>query len=108
MRSCEILVNKIKAGILREEDNGTFEFRYDKEYLKRENAKPVSLTLPLREEPYYSPYLFPAFSNMLTEGENRKIQAYLFGLNPEDDFGIMLESCTFDVIGAITVNPLVK
>ena len=63
MRSCEVLVNRIKAGILTEDDNGTFEFRYDKEYLKSENAKPVSLTIPLREEPYYSPYLFPAMIN---------------------------------------------
>lgn len=81
---------------------------YFPEYLDRDAAKPVSLTLPLRKEPYHSRYLFPAFANMLSEGENRQIQARLLHIDPEDDFGIMLETCREETIGVITVNPIRK
>lgn len=106
MRSCEIYLDGIKAGVLDEKPDGSFIFVYDNEYLDREDAKAVSLTLPLTKEPYHSPRLFPAFANILSEGENRRIQSQLFHVDPEDDFGIMLQSCRFDTIGAITVKPL--
>lgn len=108
MRSCEVLVNKIKAGILEENDKREFIFTYDKEYLERPDAKPVSLTLPIRKEPYFSQYLFPTFANMLSEGENREIQSQLLHVDPEDDFGIMLETCLYDTIGAVTIKPIKK
>lgn len=108
MRSCEILVNKEKAGILKELDNREFIFVYYPEYLKKEDAKPVSLTMPLREEPYYCKHLFPPFANMLSEGENREVQSRFLHIDPNDDFGIMLETCLYDTIGVITVNPLQK
>ncbi len=75
MRSCEIYVHRIKAGILTEDDNREFTFAYDRVYLLGDNAQPVSLTLPLRPEPYHSSFLFSAFSNILSEGENRQIQS---------------------------------
>lgn len=108
MRKCEILVNKVKAGILTELDDRTFLFEYIPEYLARPDAEAVSLTLPLSSEPYSSEYLFPAFFNMLSEGENRKLQSEILRIDPDDDFGIMLETCTYDTIGAVTVNPIKK
>ncbi|MDE7165835.1 MAG: HipA N-terminal domain-containing protein [Bacteroidaceae bacterium] len=106
MRSCDIYVHGIKAGVLTENDKREFTFAYDRAYLLGENARPVSLTLPLRAEPYHSPFLFPAFSNILSEGENRQIQSQLLHIDGEDDFGIMLATCQFDTIGAITVKPI--
>lgn len=106
MRSCDIYLNRVLAGKLTETDTREFIFEYYPDYLQKENAKPVSLTLPLSKEPYKSKYLFPAFANILSEGENRKLQSQLFHIDPEDDFGIMLETCQFDTIGAITVKPL--
>lgn len=106
MRSCEILVNKVRAGILEEDDNGGFTFTYDAQYLNGRNPKPVSLTLPLRAEPYHSKYLFSTFANMLSEGSNREVQSQLLHIDPSDDFGIMLATCQHDTIGVVTVNPL--
>ena len=106
MRSCEIYIHGIKAGILTEDDNREFIFFYDRTYLLSAKARPASLTLPLREEPYHSPFLFPAFSNILSEGENRQIQSQLLHIDAEDDFGIMLATCQSDTIGAITVKPV--
>lgn len=106
MRSCEVYVHGIKAGILMENDKHEFEFTYDRAYLLSENAQPASLTLPLRPEPYRSAFLFPAFSNILSEGENRQIQSQLLRIDAEDDFGILLNTCRFDTVGAITVKPI--
>lgn len=89
-----------------EEDNRTFCFAYDKAYLLNEKSGPVSLTLPLQAEPYRSNVLFPVFANMLSEGENRQIQSQLLHIDAEDDFGILLATCQFDTVGAITVKPI--
>lgn len=106
MRQCEVYVHGIRAGILTENDNREYVFTYDKSYLLEGKNPPVSLTLPLREEPYHSPYLFPFFFNMLSEGENRQIQSQLLHIDAEDDFGILLATAQYDTIGAVTVKPL--
>lgn len=107
MRRCEVYLHGVKAGMLTESDCREFIFVYDEAYLLNGKNKPVSLTLPLRAEPYRSSHLFSAFSNMLSEGENRQIQSRLLRIDADDDFGILLATCQFDTIGAITVKPIV-
>lgn len=55
------------AGRLQETDNG-YRFQYDADYLQTANALAVSLTLPLRAEPYESHTLFPFFDGLIPEG----------------------------------------
>lgn len=105
MRQCEIYLHGTKCGILTE-DASRFTFKYDKAYLIGDNPEPVSLTLPIRDEEYSSEYLFPAFANILSEGENRQAQSQLLRIDPEDDFGIMMATCESDTIGAITAKPI--
>ena len=105
MRQCEVYLHGIKAGVLSENDSREFTFTYDKAYLLSESCDAVSLTLPLRSEPYNSPFLFSVFANMLSEGDNRQIQSQLLRIDPEDDFGILLATCQYDTVGAITVKP---
>ena len=45
------------SGIIAETEEG-YIFTYDQDYLDREDAVAVSLTLPLRQEPYKQPYCF--------------------------------------------------
>ena len=106
MRQCEVYVHGIRAGILTEDDRREYTFAYDKAYLLGMGNPPVSLTMPLRSEPYHSPYLFPFFFNMLSEGENRQIQSQLLHIDAEDDFGILLATAQSDTIGAVTVKPI--
>ena len=47
MRQAEIYRKDVHAGILTE-DGGEYRFCYDEAYLKREDALPVSLTLPFK------------------------------------------------------------
>ena len=44
--------------------------------------------------------------NRASAGENRQIQSQLLRIDPEDDFGIMLATCAYDTIGAITVKTI--
>lgn len=108
MRQCEVYLHGIMVGILTESDSREFTFSYDKTYLLSDNCEAVSLTLPLRLEPYHSPYLFSVFANMLSEGANRKAQSQLMRIDADDDFGILLSTCQFDTIGAITVKPITQ
>ena len=105
MRQCEVYLHDIRAGLLTEEDNGEYVFAYDSPYVA-DKMPPVSPTMPLREEPYRSPYLFAVFFNMLSEGENRQTQSQLLHIDSDDDFGILLATAQNDTIGAITVKPI--
>lgn len=106
MRQCEVYVHGIYAGILKELQNPyEYMFEYDGVYL-RQKLEPVSLTMPLRCEPYKSPVLFPYFFNILSEGENRDMQAACLHIDREDDFGILLATARYDTPGAVTVKPI--
>jgi len=107
MRQAEIYCHDIKAGILKEKVPGRgYTFEYDHEYLKNGGNEPISLTMPLRDTPYQSEYLFPLFTNMLPEGANRKIVCRSWRIDESDFFGLLLKIATFDTIGAITVKEI--
>lgn len=106
MRRCEVFVHDQKAGVLKEISRQNYEFDYDRDYLQKQNAVPVSLTLPLSDKPYHSKVLFPFFFNMLSEGENRELQSRLQHIDKDDDFGILLATAQYDTIGAVTVKPI--
>lgn len=102
MRKCKVLVHGVIAGELTEHDNPKeYVFIYSPEY----KGEPVSLLMPVRSEEYRSEHLFPYFANILSEGENRSIQASVLRKDKDDDFGILLETAQFDTVGAVTVVP---
>lgn len=96
-----VYYNKIKAGIIEQTDEG-YQFIYDQKYLKRKQAKAVSLTLPLQEEPYVSKYLFPFFDGLIPEGWLLDIAVETWKLNPNDRMKLLLTVCE-DCIGAVSV-----
>src|ERR1700754_676420 len=98
MRAAQVLYNEQLAGILSKTDN-SYRFVYDKNYLAIPGSKPVSLTMPLREAPYESTVLFPAFVNRLSEGANKKIQSRLLKIDETDYFSLLLATAGNDNIG---------
>ena len=100
-----MLVNGIVAGRLLQESPESYRFTYNEEYVRNHQEDPVCLAMPVRKEPFTSPYLFPFFSNMLSEGSNRAFQTRLFHLDPDDDFSLLLEIARYDTIGTVTVQP---
>jgi HipA-like protein len=102
-REANIYINKTKAGELTELD-GTFCFQYDQSYLSMSNAKPISLTFPLRTEPFTSKTLPPFFCGILAEGVNKEIQCRMLKVDEKDLFGLLLLTADKDTIGAVTVK----
>jgi HipA-like protein len=106
MRQAEIYMNNILAGILTEENRNSFVFQYNETYFADQNKPAVSLTLPKTQKEFHSKFLFPVFSNILSEGANRKLQSRLLKIDEEDDFGILLATAQYDTVGAITVKQI--
>jgi serine/threonine-protein kinase HipA len=104
MRAAQVLYNGQLAGIL-SKSAGIYRFVYDKNYLATAK-QPVSLTLPLREAPYESEVLFPAFVNRLSEGSNKAMQNRLLKIDENDYFSLLLATAGSDSIGPITIKEI--
>ena len=90
------------AGTIEENDDG-YRFCYDEEYLKGDNPKPVSLTLPLRKEPYISKTMFSFFDGLIPEGWLLHIVSKNWKIDQKDRFGLLLVACK-DCIGAVRIQ----
>jgi len=113
MRQAIVNRNENFAGILTEEDNGHFTFRYDDAYFLNDDLPSISLTLTKKQQTYKSDYLFPFFFNMLSEGankklqcRNKKLQCRHYQIDERDSFGLLLAIAQYDTIGAVTVKPI--
>ena len=84
------------------EDDRTVAFRYDEAWLQDAGAVPVSLTLPLRSEPYTTTGLHPFFENLLPEGWLLEIATSKLKISKDDAFGLLVATCA-DCIGAVEV-----
>lgn len=60
-RRAKVLVQEEFCGWIEETENG-YRFQYQSQYAK-DRKPPVSLTMPLQEEPYESAVLFPFFKD---------------------------------------------
>lgn len=102
-KSGKVYLRDIFAGMITEDENG-FSFQYDTAYLRMEGAKPISLTLPLQEEPYISPVMIPFFDGLIPEGWLLEIAEENWKLDPKDRMSLLLKFCK-DTIGAVSVIP---
>lgn len=92
------------AGMIEETETGGFRFSYSAAYLRQPEAHAISLTLPLRLEPFESPVLFSFFEGLLAEGSLRDLQCRQHKIDPLDPFGLLLHTAQQDVIGCVTVE----
>lgn len=104
MRQGRVFVDNRFAGIIQETDEMQYIFTYSPDYLGETAPRPVSVTMPLRPEPYISDILFPFFFNLLSEGENREAQSQLLHIDKHDDFGFLLATAHSETIGNVTVK----
>lgn len=104
MKQGKVFYDQILAGTIREDESG-FVFAYDTAYLAREDAKPVSLTLPLREEPYVSQVMFPFFDGLIPEGWLLDVAVESWKINPRDRMALLLACCR-DCIGAVSIHSM--
>lgn len=104
MKQAAIFYQNRKAGVLTEDADG-YTFVYNKEYLSSDNARAVSLTLPLCETPYQSNVMIPFFDGLIPEGWLLDIAAKNWKINKNDRMGLLLACCQ-NCIGAVSVLPI--
>lgn len=107
LRRGRVFVHGAPAGWVDERDDGTYAFSYDPTYLRRRDATPVSLTMPLRAEPYEARQLMPFFDGLIPEGWLLDLHVTNWKLDARDRMGLLLSACR-DCIGAVHVEPEVE
>jgi serine/threonine-protein kinase HipA len=104
MRRATIKYNNIKAGILRELDNGEYEFLYNENYIKTYPDLFITFQMPVNKFAYRSNRLFPFFDGLIPEGWLLNIASDSWKININDRMGLLLACCQ-NVIGAVSVHP---
>jgi serine/threonine-protein kinase HipA len=105
MRKAEVLLKNVLVGVLEELERG-YRFTYSMDHLDDPKALPVSLTFPLRKEPFEDKRLFPFFDGLIPEGWLLEIAEQTWKIDPRDRMGLLLACCR-DCIGAAGVVPIV-
>jgi serine/threonine-protein kinase HipA len=85
------------------DDRKLFCFQYDPLWLELSRI-PLSLSLPLRPEPYLDDQSHPFFANLLPEERIRAVVARNLGISLNNDFGL-LERIGGDCAGAVSFVP---
>ena len=101
-RKAGVFVQNRFAGVLEETEEG-YLFSYAKDYLDSTEAVAVSLTLPLRTEPYRSSVLFPFFDGLIPEGWLLNIVNRNWKIALQDRCGLLLAACR-DCIGDVSIR----
>lgn len=104
MKQAKILMYDKIVGILTEDEDG-FIFEYNVEYLSDTSSEPISLTMPLKETPYYDKVLFPFFDGLIPEGWLLDIAERSWKISQRDRMSLLLACCK-DCIGAVSVVPI--
>ncbi len=102
MRRAEIYLFDKHTGTLTESDTG-YAFTYSLEYLNSESPLPISVTMPLREEPFTSSILHPFFDGLIPEGWTLNIAVKSWKLEKHDRMGLLMACCR-ECIGAVSVR----
>ena len=101
MKQGKVFLHDRYAGLLTEDENG-FTFVYDTAFLHSEHAAPISLTLPLTDQPYRATVLFPFFDGLIPEGWMLNIAENSCKIKQRDRMSLLLACCK-DCIGAVSV-----
>lgn len=100
-----VYLNNRLVGSLVKEPSGAIDFRYDESWLNWEQAFPVSLSLPLREDAYRGKPVVAVFENLLPDSDNlRRRVAEKVGARGTDAYS-MLEAIGRDCVGALQFIP---
>jgi serine/threonine-protein kinase HipA len=108
MRQAKILYKDEEAGVLTQNDDGSFVFQYNAAWMADSKKPGICLGFPKSEQEYYSKFLFPFFYNMLPEGSNKQIVCKYNRIDKNDYFGLLLTTAKYDSIGAVRVIKIVK
>lgn len=96
-----VKLNNKFVGVLEQDEQGKMAFLYHEK-----TARPLSLSLPLQSNRYYTEKECKSFfGGLLPESENtRKAVGRKYGVNPKNDFSL-LKAIGYDCAGAVSFHP---
>ncbi len=92
------------VGTLRQEDSGRLTFTYSRECFERPEAAALSLSLPLKEEPFDDRQARPFFAGLLPDDLVRERLARYLGVSRHNDFALLAE-VGGECAGAVAFHP---
>lgn len=100
-----VFLNSRHVGRLNRSSTGAVDFQYDRSWLDWENALPVSLSLPLREDRYIGAPVIAVFDNLLPDSDSiRRRLAEHSGAEGIDAYSL-LSAVGRDCVGALRFLP---
>lgn len=84
----QVRIDGVAVGSLWLDGRKRFCFQYDEEWLTTSRI-PLSLSLPLRREPYDDDESHPFFANLLPEEKIRTVIARNLGVSLNNDYGLL-------------------
>ena len=104
-RPLRVFINGQLVGFFLKDPGGTVAFGYDESWLARDKAIPVSLSLPLREDPFKGPAVAAFFENLLPDSETlRRRVSEKVGAEGMDAYSL-LSRIGRDCVGALQFLP---
>jgi len=103
-RILDVYLNEKKAGQLTQDENGALSFAYDGEYLSGGAHPAISVSMPLREEPFPDRVARTYFSGLLPDERARRRLASALGVSEGNAFGL-LEVIGGECAGALSLLP---
>lgn len=101
-RIAEVYVHDKLSGFLKEYERGK---KYSFSYLSEYSGPPVSLTMPVREDPYFFTTFPPFFDGLLPEGIQLESLLRRQKIDRSDYFSQLL-AVGSDMVGSVTVYPV--
>lgn len=90
MSLLDVYLHADRVGTLERLDQGRIRFAYDEAWVER-GGRPISLSLPVREEPYADDAARPFFAGLLPEGEFLRTLARNFAVSAGNAFTLLRE-----------------
>ncbi len=100
-----VFLNSRLVGQLRRESSGAITFQYDPSWLEWQPALPVSLSLPLREQPYIGTPVLAVFENLLPDNDSLRRQIAARARAEGTDAYSLLGAIGHDCVGALQFLP---
>ena len=100
----DVYLRQALVGRLWLDERGRFAFQYEPAWLNAGNPFPLSLSLPLKAEPFIDDRARPFFSNLLPEAGVRQTLARRLKISEQNDFEL-LRKIGGECAGAVSVLP---
>ena len=102
-RVLDVYLKDRKAGELKQDSDASLTFAYDGDYLANDPVA-LSMSLPVREEPFLDRIARPFFSGLLPDESARRRLAAALGISSANAFGL-LEVIGGECAGALSLVP---